>query len=32
MLDILREELRVAMVLTGSGDVSRATPDLPLKD
>jgi L-lactate dehydrogenase (cytochrome) len=32
MLDILREELRVAMVLTGCSDVNRATPDLLLKD
>jgi len=32
MLDILREELRVAMILTGCSDVSRATPDLLLHD
>src|SRR5271168_754906 len=32
MLDILREELKVAMVLTGCSDVARATPDLLLKD
>jgi L-lactate dehydrogenase (cytochrome) len=32
MLDILREELRVAMILTGCSDVNRATPDLLLKD
>ncbi len=32
MLGILREELRVAMILTGCSDVSRATPDLVLKD
>ena len=32
MLDILREELKVAMVLTGCNDVGRATPDLLLKD
>ena len=32
MLDILREELRVAMILTGCSDVSRAIPDLLLKD
>jgi L-lactate dehydrogenase (cytochrome) len=31
MLDILREELKVAMVLTGCSDVNRATPDLLLK-
>jgi isopentenyl diphosphate isomerase/L-lactate dehydrogenase-like FMN-dependent dehydrogenase len=28
----LREELRVAMTLTGCSDVNRATPDLLLKD
>lgn len=32
MLEILREELRVAMILTGCSDVNRATPDLLLKD
>jgi L-lactate dehydrogenase (cytochrome) len=32
MLDILREELRVAMILTGCSDVNRAAPDLLLKD
>jgi L-lactate dehydrogenase (cytochrome) len=32
MLEILREELKVAMVLTGCSDVSRATPDLLLRD
>jgi len=32
MLDILREELRVAMILTGCSDVNRATSDLLLKD
>ena len=32
MLDILREELRVAMILTGCSDVNRASPDLLLKD
>jgi L-lactate dehydrogenase (cytochrome) len=32
MLDILREELRVAMILTGCSDVNRATPDLLLRD
>jgi hypothetical protein len=32
MLDIVREELRVAMILTGCSDVSRATSDLLLKD
>jgi len=32
MLDILREELRVGMILTGCSDVNRATPDLLLKD
>jgi L-lactate dehydrogenase (cytochrome) len=31
MLDILREEFRVAMILTGCSDVNRATPDLLLK-
>jgi L-lactate dehydrogenase (cytochrome) len=31
MLDILREELRVAMILTGCSDVNRATPDLLLE-
>ncbi len=32
MLDILKEELRVGMTLTGCSDVNRATPDLLLKD
>jgi L-lactate dehydrogenase (cytochrome) len=32
MLDILREELSVAMILTGCNDVNRATPDLLLRD
>ena len=32
MLDILREELKVAMTLTGCSDVNRATPDLLLRD
>jgi L-lactate dehydrogenase (cytochrome) len=32
MLDILREALRVAMILTGCNDVNRATPDLLLKE
>jgi L-lactate dehydrogenase (cytochrome) len=32
MLEILREELKVAMVLTGCSDVNRATSDLLLKD
>ena len=32
MLDILREELRVAMILTGCNDVNQSTPDLLLKD
>jgi L-lactate dehydrogenase (cytochrome) len=32
MLEILREELKTAMILTGCGDVSRATPDLLLND
>jgi L-lactate dehydrogenase (cytochrome) len=32
MLEILRDELRVAMILTGCRDVNRATPDLLLKD
>ena len=32
MLDILREELKVAMILTGCSDVNLATPDLLLKD
>jgi L-lactate dehydrogenase (cytochrome) len=32
MLDILREELRAGMILTGCSDVNRATPDLLLKD
>jgi len=32
MLDILKEELKVAMILTGCSDVNRATPDLLLKD
>src|SRR5271163_529228 len=32
MLDILREELEVAMTLTGCSDVSRASRDLLLKD
>lgn len=27
-----REELRVAMILTGCSDVNRAAPDLLLKD
>jgi L-lactate dehydrogenase (cytochrome) len=31
MLDILKEELRVGMILTGCTDVNRATPDLLLK-
>ena len=32
MLDILREELKVAMVLAGCSDVNRATQNLLLKD
>jgi len=32
MLDILKEELRVAMVLTGCSDVCNARPDLLLKN
>jgi L-lactate dehydrogenase (cytochrome) len=32
MLDILKEELRVGMILTGCSDVNRATPDLLLRD
>jgi L-lactate dehydrogenase (cytochrome) len=32
MFDIVREELRVGMILTGCSDVNRATPDLVLKD
>jgi L-lactate dehydrogenase (cytochrome) len=32
MLEILREELKTAMILTGWSDVSRATPDLLLND
>jgi L-lactate dehydrogenase (cytochrome) len=32
MLDILKEELKVAMILTGCSDVSRATSDLLLKN
>jgi L-lactate dehydrogenase (cytochrome) len=32
MLEILREELKVAMILTGCSDVGRATPDLLLQD
>jgi L-lactate dehydrogenase (cytochrome) len=32
MLDILKEELRVAMILTGCSDVTRATPHLLLKN
>jgi L-lactate dehydrogenase (cytochrome) len=32
MMDILREELKVAMTLTGCTDVNRASPDLLLKD
>ena len=32
MLDILKEELRVGMILTGCSDVNRATSDLLLKD
>jgi isopentenyl diphosphate isomerase/L-lactate dehydrogenase-like FMN-dependent dehydrogenase len=32
MLDILKEELRVAMVLTGCSDVRHARPDLLLKN
>jgi L-lactate dehydrogenase (cytochrome) len=32
MLAILREELEVALILTGCSDVSRATPDLILRD
>jgi L-lactate dehydrogenase (cytochrome) len=32
MLAILREELKVAMILTGCSDVSRATPDFLLEE
>ena len=32
MLEILKEELRVAMILTGCSDVNEATPDLLLRD
>lgn len=32
MLEILKEELRVAIILTGCSDVDRATPDLLLRD
>ncbi|MFI4919086.1 MAG: alpha-hydroxy acid oxidase [Legionellales bacterium] len=32
MLEIVREELRVAMILTGCSDINQATPDLLLKD
>jgi len=32
MLGILREELRVGMILTGCSDVNRTAPDLLLKD
>lgn len=32
MLDILREELRVGMILTGCSNVNRATSDLLLND
>jgi L-lactate dehydrogenase (cytochrome) len=32
MLEMLKEELKVAMILTGCSDVNRATPDLLLKD
>jgi L-lactate dehydrogenase (cytochrome) len=32
MLDILREEIRIGMILTGCSDVNQATPDLLLKD
>lgn len=32
MLEILKEELRVSMILTGCNDVNRATPDLLLED
>jgi isopentenyl diphosphate isomerase/L-lactate dehydrogenase-like FMN-dependent dehydrogenase len=32
MLDMLREELRVAMILTGCSDAERATPDLLLRN
>ena len=31
-MEIVREELRVGMILTGCTDVNRATPDLLLKD
>jgi L-lactate dehydrogenase (cytochrome) len=32
MLEILREKLRVGMILTGCSDVNRVIPDLLLKD
>jgi L-lactate dehydrogenase (cytochrome) len=32
MLEILREELRVGMILTGCSDVNRATRELLLED
>jgi hypothetical protein len=32
MLEILKEELKVAMILTGCSDVGRATSDLLLRD
>ena len=32
MLEILKEELKTAMILTGCSDVSRASPDLLLKE
>jgi isopentenyl diphosphate isomerase/L-lactate dehydrogenase-like FMN-dependent dehydrogenase len=32
ILDILREELKVAMILTGCTNVNRATPELLLKN
>jgi L-lactate dehydrogenase (cytochrome) len=32
MLELLKEELRVAMILTGCSDVNRATSALLLKD
>jgi isopentenyl diphosphate isomerase/L-lactate dehydrogenase-like FMN-dependent dehydrogenase len=32
MLDILREDLRAGMILTGCNDVNRATPELLFKD
>jgi len=32
MLEILKEELRVGMILTGCTDVNRATADLLLKN